>query len=47
VLALLRVADALRAAGRELAVRQEPGAVRPSLEAAGLSIVAAEPDTEG
>ena len=47
VLALRRVADALRGSGRELAVRQEPGAVRPALEAAGLSIVGAEPDAEG
>jgi anti-anti-sigma factor len=47
VLALRRVADTLRGSGRELAVRQEPGAVRPALEAAGLSIVGAEPDAEG
>jgi anti-anti-sigma factor len=47
VLALRRVADALRGSGRELAVRQEPGAVRPALEAAGLSIVGAVPDAEG
>ena len=47
VLALRRVADALRGSGRELAVRQEPGAVRPALEAAGLPIVGAVPDTEG
>lgn len=47
VLALRRVADALRGTGRELAVRQEPGAARPALEAAGLSIVGAEPDAEG
>ena len=47
VLALRRVADTLRGSGRELAVRQEPGAARPALEAAGLSIVGAEPDAEG
>ena len=47
VLALRRVADTLRGTGRELAVRQEPGAARPALEAAGLSIVGAEPDAEG
>jgi anti-anti-sigma factor len=47
VLALTRVADALRATGRELAVRQEPDAVRPALEAAGLSIVGADSDAEG
>jgi anti-anti-sigma factor len=47
MLALRRVADTLRGSGRELAVRQEPGAVRPALEAAGLSIVGAEPDAEG
>ncbi len=47
VLALRRVADTLRGTGRELAVRQEPGAVRHALEAAGLSIVGAEPDAEG
>ena len=47
VLALRRVADTLRGSGRELAVRQEPGAVRPALEAAGLPIVGAVPDTEG
>lgn len=47
VLALRRVADALRATGRELAVRQEPDAVRAALEAAGLSIVGVDPDTEG
>ena len=47
VLALTRVADALRATGRELAVRQEPDAVRAALEAAGLSIVGVDPDTEG
>ena len=47
VQALRRVADTLRGSGRELAVRQEPGAVRPALEAAGLSIVGAEPDAEG
>jgi anti-anti-sigma factor len=47
VLALRRVADALRATGRELAVRQEPDAVRAALEAAGLSIVGADPDAEG
>ena len=47
VQALRRVADTLRGSGRELAVRQEPGAVRPALDAAGLSIVGAESDTEG
>jgi anti-anti-sigma factor len=47
VLALRRVADTLRGSGRELAVRQEPGAVRPALEAAGLPIVGAVPDIEG
>jgi anti-anti-sigma regulatory factor len=47
VLALRRVADALRTTGRELAVRQEPDAVRAALEAAGLSIVGVDPDTEG
>ena len=46
-LALRRVADALRGTGRELAVRQEPDAVRAALEAAGLSIVGVDPDTEG
>lgn len=47
VLALRRVADTLRANGRELAVRQEPAGALPALEAAGLSIVAAGPDGEG
>ena len=47
VLALRRVADALHGTGRELAVRQEPDAVRPAFEAAGLSIVGADSDAEG
>jgi anti-anti-sigma factor len=47
VLVLRRVADALHGTGRELAVRQEPDAVRPALEAEGLSIVGADSDAEG
>ena len=47
VRALRRMADALRRTGRDLAVRQEAGASRQALEAAGLRVVPTAADGEG